>query len=296
MDFINQNEWNVNAMVEVLETFRSSVEAGWGAFVSLGDWEKRNDVIHAALSSPDIRALFLERYRQHMEPYFREEFYSLLESKKLEYYADLYETTGEINIPLLKQKCLKDIATWSMSMESIGNSRYGTHRTVYPPGEAMRFPDTDPRKHLVSETNLTAIAKRHMSGEEAVQWIYQSPHLQLFVQGVMRMTDIYPYHSDLGVAVNIMRPTDHQATKNALAFHFDTIDSSVKVGGDVYGADNRNARGATGVIGIQDCLVEVSASHFPQFTERMCARCVTLYGSITLSRLKRRLAVVSQKW
>ena len=70
---------------QVLETFRSSVEAGWGAFVSLGDWEKRNDVIHGALSSPDIRALFLERYRQHMEPYFREEFYSLLESKKLEY-------------------------------------------------------------------------------------------------------------------------------------------------------------------------------------------------------------------
>jgi hypothetical protein len=98
-----------------------------------------------------------------------------------------------------------------------------------------------------------------MKGDEAVQWIYHSPHLQIFVQGVMQFQDMHPYHSDLGVACNIMRPTTNAQT--ALAFHFDTIDSSIKTA-DSKG--NQNSRGATGVIGIQDCIVGGERLTFPK--------------------------------
>jgi hypothetical protein len=104
-----------------------------------------------------------------------------------------------------------------------------------------------------------------MGPEDAVQWIYHSPHLQMFVKEVMGFNAIFPYHSDLGVAVNIMRP--HGDAKTALGFHFDSIDSSLQV--DMAG--NQNAKGATGVIGIQDCTVGGERLTFPSVTRNKVA-------------------------
>jgi len=110
-----------------------------------------------------------------------------------------------------------------------------------------------------------------------VQWIYHSPHLREFLRVVMKSASLHPYMSDLGVAINIMRPTDDNvaiatkkdASRTALGFHFDSINSSGngKVSGrgragegegEEEGDDASAAvvqpRGATGVIGILDCL------------------------------------------
>ena len=229
------------------------MEDGWKLFCSM-DWKGKDRIIHEMLilpTSSSVRQSFLDQYRQHMVAYFREDFYDIVESQ-IPFYAKQYSETGELNVPLLKESCLGHIAEWSMTVEEKGNSRYNTTRPVYPPGEVSRYADTDPRKHLHGDANLVAVARRHMVGNEVVEWIYHSPHLQLLVQGVMQFENMHTYKSDLGLAVNIMRPTPipDVIPQTALSFHFDTIDSSIQK--DSHG--NHNARGATGVIGIQDCV------------------------------------------
>ena len=118
---------------------------------------------------------------------------------------------------------------------------------MYPPGEAIRFNDGDPRKALISDVNMVAISSRVMETNDTLQWIYHSPHLQQFVKRIMQYDDIYPYNnSDLGLAMNVSRPVSKDRfshTEVALGFHFDSINSSPA------GNDSTafiQARGATG--------------------------------------------------
>ena len=62
--------------------------------------------------------------------------------------------------------------------------RYGEARPSYPPGEVATLPDTDARKHIRTHVNMTAVASRHMQQDDMVQWIYHSPHLAMFIEGV----------------------------------------------------------------------------------------------------------------
>ena len=148
-----------------------------------------------------------------------------------------------------------------------------------------------------------------------------SPHLREFLREVMGSDSLHPYLSDLGVAVNIMRPpesshpspppppppppsaasgsqsvtaTDTQPApdthpnpmhetqnpnRTALGFHFDSIDSSARASlYDTSAAGTINQpRGATGVIGIQDCEEGGERVIFPSI-DRTCVdavRCVT---------------------
>ncbi|CAM9251102.1 unnamed protein product, partial [Ectocarpus fasciculatus] len=218
-------------------------------FVEIPSWPARDEAADILMKDPITRVAFMDLYRRHIDTFITDDFYTIVESRIPEY-AEYYRIHGEINLPLLKPSCLPQLAEWSTGLEAIGNVRYNTVRTVYPPGEVKRFKDDDPRKGLVTGVNMTAVAARHMHSQDDIQWIYHSPHFQLFVQGVMGFSNMFPYYSDLGIAINIMRPVQDPA-QTALGFHFDTIDSSIQV--DQSG--NQNARGATGVIGIQDCSI-----------------------------------------
>ena len=135
-----------------------------------------------------------------------------------------------------------------MTIECKGNRRYGVPRYVYPPGEATRFDESDPRKALKSDVNMVAVSSRMMEKDDILLWIYHSPHLQLFVKRIMQYKCIFPYSTcDLGLAMNISRPVVSEEnripTNLALGFHFDSINSSPAT-------DTSNtfaqARGATG--------------------------------------------------
>lgn len=272
----------------------------WERFMA-ADWPERDELITYCVEHWDTKdkaiSNFLSSYQLNLVDIFLPSFYAIVNSDdEIAKYAKEYATTGEINVPLLNLSCLSQVAEWAEEKEKNGNgnNRYGTTRYVYPPGEAQRFDDSDPRKALRSQVNLCAIgAKRHMSKNDIVQWIYHSPHLQRFIKGIMEFKEIYPYNSDIGVAVNVNRSIDEfkqlqtSAPENisnvsnesksngevkekeeekktnfpqtALGFHFDSIDSSIQ---QSLSSINQ-ARGATGVIGIQDCKVGGERITFP---------------------------------
>lgn len=231
----------------IADLFASSPIEAWDAYMLL-EWEDRVKVAHAAQNNNAAWAGYLEQYKSHVKDYFLDEFYDVLNSN-VDEYADLYAKNNQIDVPLLKPTCLSALAEWSLTVEHKGHSRYGNPRTVYPPGEVKNWPSDDPRKSLKSDVNMTAVGQMQLLCDDPVQWIYHSPHLQLFVQRVMGFSAMYPYHNGLGVAVNIMRPMPGAQT--SLGFHFDAIDSSAQVSAQ---SGNKNARGATGVIGIQDSI------------------------------------------
>lgn len=246
-------------VLEIVSLFEQNKSTqAWTGYLKLSSWIDREEVSSSLSSKPDALQRFLDCYKLEMQPYFRDDFYQILENDMTNI-ANEYADKGSIDIQLLKLECLDSIAHHSISLESKGNRRYATTRTVYPPGEVKQWDDDDPRKQLLSEANLVAVGSSKMECEDAVQWIYHSPHLKLFVQRAMKFVSIYPYQSDLGVAVNIMKKSPNDHAKTSLGFHFDTIDSSV---GNTK-SENRNTRGATGVIGIQDCLVGGERISFP---------------------------------
>ena len=268
----------------------------WQRFLESG-WPERDELITHCVDNWKLKDgpknpinMFLMAYKSEINDVFLESFYNIVDDdKEIAKYAKQYATIGEINMPLLNLSCLSKIADWAeeKEMNGNGNNRYGTTRYVYPPGEAQRFEETDPRKALRSQVNLCAIGgQRHMFKDDIVQWIYHSPHLQKFIKGVMDFKGIYPYNSDIGVAVNVNRPFDEfqkqrkgggdqndmkkqkveweqkgeKAPQTALGFHFDSIDSSIK---ESLSSTINQARGATGVIGIQDCTIGGERITFP---------------------------------
>lgn len=262
-------------IAEIVSNFQSanSRQLGWTQYCELESWIERDKVTNALQKGEETAfEAFLELYKLRMAPFIRDDFYDALENNVAEY-AEKYARMGEMNIPFLKIECLDAITEWALSIEHKGNSRYNSERSVYPPGEVKQWDSSDPRKVLKSEVNMVAVGSSSMGCDSAVQWIYHSPHLQLFVQKVMQFAAIFPYHSDLGVAVNIMRPSVSaaiRAPKTALGFHFDTIDSSVVTSDVLEGKtetmENKNSRGATGVIGIRDCTPGAGGERisFPQ--------------------------------
>jgi hypothetical protein len=172
-------------------------------------------------------------------------------------YKARYDAEGEINVPLLKQSCLSSLAAFGEAAEPLGKHRYASARPTYPPGEILTYAEDDPRAELTTDVNMTAIPSRHLPPDSPIQWVYHSPQLRAFLSGVMGCATLYPYLSDLGLAINVMRPgaADAQA---ALGFHFDSIDSSNNNGGhggtSGTGDTSPQPKGATGVIGITDCL------------------------------------------
>ena len=227
MEFVSASSDSVSR--SILDTLAVSEDQGWQLFCNL-KWPERDEVTFAVLNELSCPSglskageIFLARYRQQMEPYIREDFYDIV-ANRIPEFADKYRIDGEVDVPLLKVDCLDDLSDHCQRLEKLGHSRYDTVRTVYPPGEVKRFDDADPRKPLVTQVNMVAVANRHLKSlpesdpaagigigigtgaANALQWVYHSPHLQAFIAGVMGFTCCYPYESDLGLAVNIMRP------------------------------------------------------------------------------------------
>ena len=184
---------------------------------------------------------FLRRYRRHLRAYIRPDFYT----RSAATYRAIYERDGEINVPFLREDCLGGLAAFGGQVERLGKHRYGEPRPTYPPGEVLEMAEHDPRKRLQTGVNMTAVPSRHLPADAPIQWVYHSPHLRAFLTGVMGCDALYPYFSDLGLAINVMRARPRSRT--ALGFHFDSIDSSNRGGGA-----SVQPKGVTGVIGISD--------------------------------------------
>lgn len=251
----------------IADVFASSPGDAWGYFMLL-EWEDRVKVAHASRQNSAAWARYLEQYKTHVREYFLDEFYDIL-NNNIDEYADLYAKNNQIDVPLLKPACLSALAEWSLSVEHKGNNRYSNPRTVYPPGEVKNWSSDDLRKSLKSDVNMTAVGQMQLTRDDPVQWIYHSPHLQLFVQRVMGFSAMHPYLNGLGVAVNVMRSAPGAQT--ALGFHFDAIDSSAQIAAQ---SGNKNARGATGVIGIKDALRGGERIVFPTLN-RNCVQAVS---------------------
>jgi hypothetical protein len=188
-----------------------------------------------------------------MAPFICPEFYQALEnSTALQTWRQTYASTGELNIPFLRPSCLPLLSKYCDGIESKGKRRYGQPRPSYPPGEWANYDDSDPRKSILTDVNMTAVASRHLNGaDDDILWIYHSPHLQMFIEQTLGTQSLFPYLSDLGIAVNIMRPRPDAQT--SLGFHFDSVDSSTQK--DKQSSGIQQQKGVTGVIGLLDASV-----------------------------------------
>ena len=240
-------------------------EPAWMAFEEqLDSWAEREKVVEAlkALGSPTATRHFRDLYRHKMRRYIREDFYAPGCALR---WKEIYERTGEASVPLLKPSCLAGLAAFADGIEARGKHRYGEPRPTYPPGEVLTYADDDPRKRMYTDVNMTAVACRHMSADDPIQWVYHSPDLRSFVKAVTGCSDLFPYLGDLGLAMNIMRPPpppptmatmtiSTSADRTALGFHFDSIDSSSSSSSSSSRQQQQQQpKGATGVIGISDC-------------------------------------------
>jgi hypothetical protein len=166
-----------------------------------------------------------------------------------------YESNEEISVPFLNPVALAALSEYVQQVEHLGKSRYGLTRPCYPPGEvAMNFAEGGLRKSIFTDVKMTAVSSGRMTKHAAaaatggasttplsitsspVQWIYHSPHLREFLRVVMKSTSLHQCLSDLGVAINIMRPVvvagagkDADTSRTAFGFLFDSINSSEKV-------------------------------------------------------------------
>ena len=234
-------------VARIAQDFEESPHSAWEDFVRLKSWSDRETVVESISRNSSGWEAYLHSYRKAMKPYIRDDFYDILESKdKMEFWKNKYELDGEINVEFLKYECLAGLSKYADTVEPTGKDRYNSRRPTYPPGEVLNFKEHDPRKHITTQVNMTAVPCNRMHENDAVQWIYHSPHLRLFLAHIMECQRLYPYLSDLGLAINIMRPAESAQT--ALGFHFDSIDSSRSKNGE-----GTQPKGATGVIGIQDC-------------------------------------------
>ena len=273
---------------------------GWQRYLQLPSWSAREAVTQELhMRGGKCLEVFIACYKATLDEHhlILADFYSI----DATLWQKEYESKGEISVPFLNPDALATLSEYAQQLEPIGKNRYGTDRPCYPPGEvAVNFPEGDPRKNIKTDVNMTAVSSGHMTKHAAavtaaassgdasttplsitsspVQWLYHSPHLREFLRVVMKSTSLHPYMSDLGVAVNIMRPVDDNAdgvvgeagkntSRTALGFHFDSINSSGKVSGRAEGEMREDTpaatsaagvvtqpRGATGVIGILDCL------------------------------------------
>ena len=240
---MNETPGSINDDIkQIVLEFEDHPSSAWLAFSNLGSWEQREKVVELFDLDSHGWVTYLRLYREKMEPYICESFYCI----NAEECREKYDMHGEINIPFLKEECLSNLSEYATNIESHGNHRYNSYRPTYPPGEVVNYNNSDQRKHFLTQVNMTAIACRHMHQNDALQWIYHSPHLRVFLASIMCCRKLYPYISDLGLAINIMRPRKN--AQNALGFHFDSIDSSGPNG------STEQPKGATGVIGIQDCM------------------------------------------
>ena len=223
--------------------FSADPDGAWRRFRALDSWEARHRVESQLRRGTVAEAEFLRLYRRHLGAYIRDDFYA----RSPDEYRKVYERDGEINVPLLREECLDGLAAFGSGVERLGKRRYGDPRPTYPPGEVLEMRDGDPRKLLETDVNMTAVPSRHIPADSPIQWIYHSPHLRRFLTGVMGCQDLFPYFSDLGLAINVMQARPN--TRTALGFHFDSIDSSIRGGPGLAGAQ---PKGVTGVIGISD--------------------------------------------
>ncbi len=274
----------------IAEQFGTAPDAAWRRFLALEKWPLRHRVeanlivmgsnegcdgastapLNAAHANAGPRApydAFLRRYRHHLRAYIRPDFYTLSAAR----YREAYEKHGEINVPFLREDCLSELAAFGTAVERLGKHRYGEPRPTYPPGEVLEMAERDPRKHLQTGVNMTAVPSRHLPADAPIQWVYHSPHLRSFLTVVVGCDALFPYFSDLGLAINVMRARPHSRT--ALGFHFDSIDSSNRGGGR--GGASVQPKGVTGVIGIADAeeggeritFPDVSRARVPQVSQ-----------------------------
>ena len=69
-----------------------------------------------------------------------------------------------------------EISDWAVEhLEPYGKFRKQP-RYTYPPGEAVTFPDDDPRKKIMSEVNMTACSSALMKTDDIMMWVSLSLH------------------------------------------------------------------------------------------------------------------------
>jgi hypothetical protein len=271
------------SMASIATLFECEASA-WRAFTlfeELPDWESREAVVqqlHALGNNSNALHHYMSCYRSALEGVIADSFYEESPS----FWAEQYTRTGEINVRFLDPAALPKLAAYAESIEHRGKHHHGKPRTCYPPAEvAMHYADGDPRKALFTDVNMTAVGAGHMTAaatdarssryqDDPCQWIYHSPHLREFLREATCSESLHPYLNDLGVCVNIMRPSSEARAffntqsasnsdgKTALGFHFDSIDSSEQGTAssvDCASPPRHQPRGVTGVIGIQDCAV-----------------------------------------
>lgn len=221
----------------------------------LFNWEARH-IVEDRLQGA-ARDAFMHLYREHVRPFIRDDFYNCSST----HYRKLYVRNGEISVPLLREECLAHLQEFGTSVETLGKHRYSLPRPTYPPGEVLNMDDSDPRKSLTTDVNMTAIGCRHFPQESAIKWIYHSPHLREFLKVVIGCDQLFPYFSDLGLAINVMR--EKPRSRTALGFHFDSIDSSIRGSTSNNEQGSVQPKGVTGVIGICDAIEGGERVTFP---------------------------------
>ena len=248
------------SITTIAHRFSTSPAAAWNDFCALTTWRERSAVVVLLKQNEQGWQHYLNYYRQKMSAFILPEFYDILDTpSSIALWQQRYASTGEINVPLLRPTSLHKLSTYCDSVESKGKRRYGQPRPSYPPGEWINYDANDPRKHIMTDVNMTAVASRHLSGaDDDILWIYHSPHVQLFIEKTLECKSLHPYLSDLGIAVNIMRPRSN--TQTALGFHFDSVDSSTQQrnthttgsGSSHSSMKIEQQKGVTGVIGLLD--------------------------------------------
>jgi len=241
------------------QRFSTDPDTAWQEFCRLHDWEAREETARTLRSlargegcrdegcrdegcRDDAWMAYCRLYRDKLDGVICDDFYDL-DAVEL---AHRYNTVGSIEVPFLTDDGAAALALRAEELEEYGKYRYREPRPSYPPGDAFAYDDDDPRKALWTEVNMTAIGIKHMESEDLAMWVYHSPHLNCFLSAIVGCRELYPYSTDLGLALNISRPLE--GAKMATGWHFDSIDSSRGA------CAAKQPRGVTGVIGLQDCV------------------------------------------
>ena len=188
-------------LARIAQLFYHDAAQAWQSFVGLPTWTYREAVVQHIRRLDESEKTngagwikYCDQYRRHMKGIILDEFCDVdcSQSGVLKW-AQRYQEDGEVNVPILCPESTAKLARLAEGIEALGKHRYSSERPCYPPGEVHDMEITDPRKNLITETNLTAVASRHMDADNPVQWIYHSPWIRQFLAGVLGCEHLYPY-------------------------------------------------------------------------------------------------------
>ena len=97
-------------MSSIADKFANDAEEAWTMYFDLPDWATREEVVRELSNRPYKRGFvaFMEKYKQRMEPYIREDFYNdiLFNPKQMKLLASTYQLDGNVEVPFLNAESL----------------------------------------------------------------------------------------------------------------------------------------------------------------------------------------------